>query len=242
MNSVGVLIVEDDEGSAQLLRGFLEALEGVRVVGMARNGRRGLELARRERPDLVLLDLVMPEMDGISMLKVLRDDSTDVRPRVIVTSGVSTDEMVRHALRLGADDYLMKPFQAGALAERIYCFFGSDTPGGDDLNEGAAQWYLRALGAEDGPGLRYVRTIVAVLLEEGLNTPLKAAYIQAAQTHQTNYASLEIAVRRFIGTLHARSSPAYRRLLGSAAWESRPPASGVFLHALAKKILENRAR
>lgn len=74
----------------------------------AKDGEEGLEIALREHPDLILLDLLMPKMDGITMLKRLRADSWGKTVPVIILTVVSDDERVAEALQLGSYDYLVK--------------------------------------------------------------------------------------------------------------------------------------
>ncbi|MEN8199383.1 MAG: HD domain-containing phosphohydrolase [Thermodesulfobacteriota bacterium] len=104
---VTILIVEDDPIISKSEAVFLED-RGYSVV-MAGNGREGLEMFSRENPDLVLLDLRMPEMDGLEVLAAIMKDSPDVP--VIIVSGVGTMDDAIKALKLGAWDFLTKPIR-----------------------------------------------------------------------------------------------------------------------------------
>jgi DNA-binding response OmpR family regulator len=110
----GVLVVEDDAKTAELIRLYLDR-DGYPVT-VARNGREGLEMARRHSIALVLLDLMMPEIDGLEVCRRLRDES-DVG---IILVTARTDEMgTLLALDLGADDYVTKPFRPRELVARV---------------------------------------------------------------------------------------------------------------------------
>ena len=109
-----ILVIEDDESVSQLIRLYL-AHEGYRAVS-AKNGIKGLNLARSEDPDLVLLDLNLPGLDGAEICRSLRVDS-DV-PIIMVTARVDEDERLE-GLDLGADDYVTKPFSPRELMARI---------------------------------------------------------------------------------------------------------------------------
>lgn len=110
----GVLIVEDDTKTAELIRLYLDR-DGYPVT-VARNGREGLELAKRHEPGLVLLDVMMPEMDGLEVCRLLREHS-DVG---IILVTARTDEVdTLRALDLGADDYVTKPFRPRELVARV---------------------------------------------------------------------------------------------------------------------------
>jgi len=109
-----ILIVEDDARIVNFLRAKLKA-SGYEVLS-ACNGLEGLEQAQAEEPDLIVLDLLMPKMDGLEMLKELR--SFSVVPVIILTAkGAGADRI--KGLQLGADDYLPKPFNPDELVARI---------------------------------------------------------------------------------------------------------------------------
>ena len=109
-----VLIVDDDPGLRELIRINLEH-EGYRVM-QAVNGAQCLEMVREERPDLVLLDVMMPEMDGLEACERLREFSQV--PVLMLTAKVQSRDVIT-GLDKGADDYLLKPFNIDELAARI---------------------------------------------------------------------------------------------------------------------------
>jgi len=109
-----VLVVEDDAKMSQLLRLYLER-EGF-AVATAADGRSALETARRARPDLIILDLMLPQLDGLEVTRRLRADS-DV-PILMVTARVDeVDKLL--GLSLGADDYVAKPFSPREVVARV---------------------------------------------------------------------------------------------------------------------------
>jgi two-component system KDP operon response regulator KdpE len=111
---VHILVIDDEPQMQKFLRTCLGA-EGYRVVE-ATKGKEGLELARTHNPDLVLLDLGLPDMDGTEVTKALREWST--KPILIISARGQEADKVR-ALDVGADDYLTKPFGTGELMARI---------------------------------------------------------------------------------------------------------------------------
>jgi two-component system alkaline phosphatase synthesis response regulator PhoP len=110
-----VLVVEDNAGLAYGLRNNLE-IEGYEVE-VAADGARGLERARAMRPDLVILDLMLPELDGFRVLRALRAEEL-VMPVLILTARGEESDKVR-GLKLGADDYVTKPFGLLELLARV---------------------------------------------------------------------------------------------------------------------------
>lgn len=113
-----VLIVEDE---TMIRRGIAEAVDwaslGFQVAGEAANGLEGLDEARRLDPDLIVTDLKMPQMDGLEMIRQLKELGS--RAKVIILTAYDTFSYVQQALRLGAADYLVKPFHDGELEQAV---------------------------------------------------------------------------------------------------------------------------
>ena len=112
-NNKTILTVDDDEFVREILAAYLED-SGFSVL-QAENGRTGLETFRRERPDLVMLDLRMPEMDGLEVLSHIIEESPDTP--VILVSGMGTIGDAIKALKLGAWDYIAKPIHDMGVLE-----------------------------------------------------------------------------------------------------------------------------
>ena len=125
-----VLIVEDDGNIAELLHLYLEK-EGFETQ-VAKDGGRGVELFRSFQPDLVLLDIMLPVMDGWSVLKKIRE--TDKTPVIMLTAKGETEDKVT-GLESGADDYIVKPFEMKEVLARIHAvlrrFGGEEEEGGE---------------------------------------------------------------------------------------------------------------
>jgi DNA-binding response OmpR family regulator len=109
-----ILVVDDAESLRTMLKSYL-AQEGYRVV-MAANGREALFVARQERPDLIILDLMMPELGGYEFMSAYAREGS--APIIILTAKLEESDKVL-GLELGADDYLTKPFSMRELAARV---------------------------------------------------------------------------------------------------------------------------
>jgi len=121
-----ILVIDDDEKLNQLLQKFLGEF-GLEVV-TAVHPSRGLKLIKKEQPDLVILDVMLPEMDGFQVCKTIRETYTI--PIIMLTArGEITDRVI--GLELGADDYLPKPFEPRELVARIHAVLrrGGDRAG-----------------------------------------------------------------------------------------------------------------
>lgn len=109
MGKIKVLIVEDDLMVADINKRFTEAVEGFSVVGVATNGKRALEMLNQLQPNLMILDIYMPEIDGVEVLSVLRKHEVPVD--VIFVTATNDGEMISKAMRYGVIDYIIKPFK-----------------------------------------------------------------------------------------------------------------------------------
>jgi response regulator of citrate/malate metabolism len=114
---IRVLVVDDDFMVARVHTGFVQRVPGFTVAGVAHSGRQALRAATELRPDLVLLDIHLPDIDGISVLKQLDEHCPDVDVLVITAAREVTT--VRRALRGGVVHYLMKPFDYEDLRHRL---------------------------------------------------------------------------------------------------------------------------
>ncbi|MCM0675920.1 response regulator [Micromonospora phytophila] len=114
---IDVLVVDDDFMVARIHRGFVERIDGFRVVGTASTGEQAIAAVDELRPDLVLLDLYLPDMFGLDVVTRLRAARHDCD--VLVISAAREAEAVRRAVRYGAVNYLLKPFGFDELRIRL---------------------------------------------------------------------------------------------------------------------------
>lgn len=115
--AIRVLLVDDHQMVRQGLLYFLSAQDGIEVVGQAEDGRQALALVEETQPDVVLMDLSMPGMDGLEALGHIKANHTDVE--VLVLTSFLDDEKVIAAVEQGASGYLMKDIKPGELARAI---------------------------------------------------------------------------------------------------------------------------
>lgn len=116
-----ILIVEDEQDILQLVRLYLEK-EGYRIC-TATTGVEGLKQTKNENPDLVILDLMLAEMDGLEVCKRLRADPKTARIPIIMLTAKAEESDTVIGLELGADDYVTKPFSPKALVARVKALF-----------------------------------------------------------------------------------------------------------------------
>lgn len=220
-----VLVVEDDPGTRTLLAAALTRLPGVELCAAAADGLEGLELLERLHPDAVLLDLIMPCLDGLGFLRAL---DRKRRPVVVVTSQASNQALIRYALSLGASYYLVKPLNFQTLPPLLegLCLQPLVQRGVD---------LLEAMGAR-GRGVWAAARAAAVLARDE-TALLKQAYAPTIAAEQTNYAGVEKNIRAMVDKLHQAASPGYLALLGDCP--AARPNNLAFLQALARALRES---
>jgi DNA-binding response OmpR family regulator len=113
-----VLVVDDDRVIQQLLEVNLE-LEGYEVAGTASDGREALDKIAKLKPDLVILDIMMPKMDGMAVCRHLKADPETAKIPVILLSARAQDMDIRDGLDIGANAYLTKPFDPVELLDVV---------------------------------------------------------------------------------------------------------------------------
>ena len=148
---IRVLIVDDHAVVREGLRTFLELQDGIDVVGEAGNGTEALEQARRLEPDVVLMDLVMPGLDGVGAMRQLREHSPQIR--VIVLTSFLDDDRLMPAIRAGAAGYLLKDVDPAELAQAVR----TASAGQAMLNPAVAARLVAAIAENPAPGVQLER-------------------------------------------------------------------------------------
>lgn len=112
-----VLVVDDNDVMRTLLRAILRSDNQFEVVAEARNGIAAIEMAQRYKPDIICLDVVMPEMDGLEALREIKKERPETR--VVIITGTPSASNVQEAMSLGADGFIIKPFNAAKILDTL---------------------------------------------------------------------------------------------------------------------------
>ncbi|CAB1128664.1 response regulator, phosphorylated in response to complex YlbF/YmcA/YaaT [Candidatus Hydrogenisulfobacillus filiaventi] len=117
--AIRVLIADDNREFTELLREAISNEEGLEVAGVANHGMEVLEFLAGHPVDVIILDIIMPHLDGIGVLERLAQMDMEHRPKVVVLTAFGQETMTQKALELGADYYILKPFNLKVLAARV---------------------------------------------------------------------------------------------------------------------------
>jgi NarL family two-component system response regulator LiaR len=183
---IRVMIVDDHSMVRTGLATFIETKPDLTLVGEARDGQQALQLCEQARPDVILMDLVMPKLDGIAATRVIRERWPETQ--VIALTSFQDQARVQEALQAGALSYLMKDVSVDELADAIR----DAHAGRSTLSPEAAQALVQAArrGPEPGHDLTPREREVLALMVEGLNNPQigEALYISVTtvRSHVSN--------------------------------------------------------
>ena len=118
-DKIKVLIADDNYEFGMTLKNYLVNDEEMEIVGIARDGEEAYSGVLRLKPDVLLLDVIMPHLDGIGVLEKLNKAKLEKNPIKIMASAVGQDKITQKAIALGADYYIVKPFDIELLTQRI---------------------------------------------------------------------------------------------------------------------------
>jgi NarL family two-component system response regulator LiaR len=151
MTKIRVLIVDDHGIVREGLRTYLELMDDIEVMGEAENGLEAVAQARQHRPDVVLMDLVMPQLDGIEATRQIAALSPSTK--IIVLTSFADDEQVFPAIKAGATGYLLKDVSPAELADAIRAVHRGETPLHPDVIKKLLTQFVAPLVEGDaGPG------------------------------------------------------------------------------------------
>ena len=107
---IRILVADDNKEFGDTLVSYLEKEENFEVVGIARDGNQAFDEITMMKPDIVLLDIIMPHLDGLGVLEKLNESNMENKPMCIILSAVGQDKITQKAINLGAQYYIVKPF------------------------------------------------------------------------------------------------------------------------------------
>ena len=226
MTDFRVVIAEDNPQMMALIQQMLEDEKGFCVVGKAENGEDACEMIRKPDPDLVLLDVIMPKLDGISVMEKIRKERAGKQlPAFIMVTAAGSERVAQEAFQLGASYYIMKPFERTILMDKIKRVCRSviavepqqeqkrvvpySDPGEyikQNLENDVTQ-LLHEIGIPAHiKGYQYLRDAISISVEEKdmLVSVTKVLYPTIAKRHNTTSSRVERAIRHAIEVAWSR--------------------------------------
>lgn len=265
-SKISVLIADDNKEFCSILNDYLLNQKDIVVTGIAKDGREALELIQQKQPDLVVLDIIMPHLDGLGVLEKLNGMDLDKMPRVIVLSAVGQDKITQQAITLGADYYVVKPFDMDIFTKRIREMFSTQDVETKRRSVSTQVVQREAAATSRGPidleteitsiiheigvpahikGYMYLREAITMVVNdmELLSAVTKELYPSIAKKYNTTASRVERAIRHAIEVAWGRGQvDAINKLFGYTVHnENGKPTNSEFIAIIADKLrLKNK--
>lgn len=224
MNKWSVAIADDNERMVEILQGIVHQDEEFQIVGIARNGEEACQVIRDKEPDIVLLDIIMPKLDGLTVMERIGGDAKlQKKPEFIVISAIGQEKITEDAFLLGASYYIMEPFDHEVLLGRIQSLKTDRQKRRSEVRKVAAyetkMAYIERNLETDVTnmiheigvpahikGYQYLRDAIMMAVEDMnmLNSITKILYPTIAKNHQTTPSRVERAIRHAIEVAWSR--------------------------------------
>lgn len=267
MTKLNIAIADDNERMLNLLDDLLSSEEDFQVVGKASNGEEVCEIIREKQPDVVLLDIIMPKLDGLSVMERINNDTKlKKHPSFIVLTAIGQESIAENAFGLGANYYIMKPFDNNMLISRIkqisrtgmrrsilpearrvnpyergasYMEYNLENDVTNIIHEIGVPAHIK--------GYQYLRDAIIMSVEDMdmLNSITKILYPTIAKKHQTTPSRVERAIRHAIEVAWSRGKmDTIDELFGYTVHTGKgKPTNSEFVALIADKIrLEYKSR
>ena len=258
MESIRVLIVEDNALQRSQLIDALDGQSGIQIIGAAADGLEGLEMITQLRPQVLLLDMVLPRLDGFGLLERLQHFPTNQRPAVIATTSLGRDDFIIRAIELGVTYYMVKPLDIAFLIRQIMSVAHRDVPvvmpapvvsppeEPDDLERVVTSMMIQIGIPAHLSGYKFIRTALIAVVDrpELFSSLTRILYPEIARQFSTTASCVERAIRHAISLTWDRGgSENYRRLLGRhASTVGERPTNSEFLAQVSEGIRLKRGR
>ncbi|MDP4090434.1 MAG: sporulation transcription factor Spo0A [Bacillota bacterium] len=259
---INVVIADDNREFCNILKDYFSGEKDIEVSGVVHDGRAALEAIQERKPDLIILDMVMPYLDGLGVLERLNDMNSSYRPKIIALSAIGQDSITHRAIALGADYYMVKPFDMSVLLNRIREMFeisktseevttkqhdrdaaGMSNTKADDngsLEDRISEIIWRIGIPAHIYGYKYIRDAIGMVVQnvELLSSITKILYPTIAEKYHTTPSRVERSIRHAIEIVWNRGqAEELRDIFGTTLIYSKErPTNSEFIAFIADHI------
>lgn len=263
MGVLNVAIADDNERMVEILDSIVKKDDGFHIVGKANNGEDVYHMIKEKEPDVVLLDLIMPKLDGLSVMeRINRDQTIKKHPKFIIISAIGQEGITEDAFNLGAHYYIMKPFDNDMVLNRVrsikncigrekltapYQKYEKETKNLEQLESDVTEMIHEVGVPAHIKGYHYLRDAILTVIQEPemLNSITKILYPTIAKRNQTTPSRVERAIRHAIEVAWSRGNMEIINSLFSytVSTGKGKPTNSEFIALIADKIrIQNKIR
>ena len=260
---IRILVSDDNQDFATTLVSYLSKDEDLEVVGVARDGQEAYDKIMQEKPDIALLDIIMPHVDGLGVLEKLNMSDLDKKPICIILSAVGQDKITQKAIELGAQYYIVKPFDINILVKRIkelkyyiptnksniiskeiktqYIDISPNKVKNEENLEALITNVIHEVGVPAHiKGYQYLREAIIMSVNniDVINQITKQLYPEIAQKYHTTSSRVERAIRHAIEVAWGRGKQdVVERIFGyTVSADKGKPTNSEFIAMIADKL------
>jgi two-component system response regulator (stage 0 sporulation protein A) len=252
-----IVVADDNREFNNLLSSYLSMQSDFEVVGSAYNGKEVLQLFQDHQVDFLILDIIMPHLDGIGVLEALAEMELEQRPQVIMLTAFGHENITRRAVELGAAYYILKPFDMEILPDRIRQLNGNAMPSITGTPETSPKKMLRQVPLEEEvtemlhqigipahiKGYLYLRDAILMVVEDVdlLGSITKILYPEIADRFNTTPSRVERAIRHAIEVAWTRNNvEIIKKFFGHTInTEKGKPTNSEFIAMMADRLRLN---
>lgn len=261
---ISVLIADDNQDFAYTLSNYINDQEDMEVIGIAKDGNEAVNLISTIKPEIVLLDVIMPHLDGLGVLEKLNKIANPDQPTIIMLSAVGQDKITQRAISLGAEYYVVKPFDIELLIKRIreIKFYKPEPQKDTFVTRDSKKMYIDVDPAKVGSdqnlealvtnlihevgvpahikGYQYLREAIMMVVNDidVINQITKSLYPQIASKFNTTPSRVERAIRHAIEVAWGRGDQkTVEKIFGYTISASKgKPTNSEFIAMIADKL------
>lgn len=257
---IKILIADDNKDFCDILYEYLSKQDDLEIIGVAKDGIEAIEILSQSTPDVMILDIIMPHLDGLGVLERMHSLDIPSIPKVIILSAVGQDRITQKAINLGADYYVVKPFDFEVFIKRIrqlmgnnessierkrplndYSFSNLDRQSKNTSIEAEITNIIHEIGVPAHiKGYLYLREAIGMVVEniEYLSAVTKELYPNIATKFNTTPSRVERAIRHAIEVAWSRGKiDTINRLFGYTVHNGKgKPTNSEFIAMVADKL------
>jgi len=253
--AINLIIADDNHNICQLLQNYFQAQNDINVVGVAYNGLEAMELLQTQEPDLIILDAVMPNLDGLGVLERINAKNSMKRPKIIMLTAFGQESLTNEAMTLGVDYFILKPFDLEILGNRIRSLMQNTQTAAPTQYSSSVLPIVKTVGRELNlfsevttvmhqigipahvKGYQYIREAILMVVEDVslLGAVTKELYPDIAKKYDSAPSRVERGIRHAIELAWERGhTDTLKRIFGySMNIERQKPTNSEFIALLA---------